>query len=109
MPSRSARSTFCIFMASTTASVSLALTSCPSVTAIDTTSPGIGHSNFLPVSAAAVTGISRAEAPGAHSRARRQRRVQRELAAGGAGVGRDNRDFDAELVRRGQPALEDVL
>src|SRR5262249_30891351 len=33
-PSRSARSTFSIFMASTTASVSPALTSCPSSTAI---------------------------------------------------------------------------
>ena len=29
---------------------------------MDTTSPGIGHNNFLPVSAAVVTGISRAEA-----------------------------------------------
>ena len=60
VPSRSARSTFCIFIASTTASVSPDLTSCPSLTAIDTTSPGIGHSSFLPVSAADVTGISRA-------------------------------------------------
>ena len=62
VPSRSARSTFCIFIASTTASVSPDLTSCPSLTAIDTTSPGIGHSSFLPVSAADVTGISRAAA-----------------------------------------------
>jgi hypothetical protein len=39
-----------------------ATTFCPSLTAIDTTSPGIGHNSFLPVSAAETTGISRAAA-----------------------------------------------
>ena len=38
VPSRSARSTFSIFIASTTASVSPTLTSCPSATAIATDS-----------------------------------------------------------------------
>ena len=52
-------------MASTTASVSPALTSCPSLTAIDTTRPGIGQSSFLPLSEAVVTGIKRAEAASA--------------------------------------------
>ena len=50
--SRSARSTFSIFIASTTASVSPALTSCPSATAIDTTRPGIGQSSSFDVSGA---------------------------------------------------------
>src|SRR5258708_23295784 len=44
LPSRSARSTFSIFIASTTASSSPALTSCPSPTASETRSPGIGDS-----------------------------------------------------------------
>ena len=42
------------------ASVSPALTSWPSLTAIDITSPGIGHSTNLAVFAACFTGISRA-------------------------------------------------
>ena len=60
VPSISARSTFSIFIASTTATVSPALTSWPSLTAIETTSPGIGHTTCLPVSPAFLTGISRA-------------------------------------------------
>ena len=47
VPSISARRTFSIFIASTTATVSPALTSCPSLTAIDTTRPGIGHDDLL--------------------------------------------------------------
>src|SRR5579871_2320736 len=62
VPSRSARSTFSIFMASTTASVSPALTSWPGATEIETTRPGIGHRTFLPVSTATLAGINRAAA-----------------------------------------------
>src|SRR5262249_20097325 len=61
-PSRSARKTFSIFMASTTASVSPALTSCPSLTEIETTRPGIGQRTALPESATFFAGISRAAA-----------------------------------------------
>src|SRR5262245_33125512 len=61
-PSRSARSTFSIFIASTTASVSPALTSWPSATAIETTSPGIGQRRDLPLSAVRLAGIRRAAA-----------------------------------------------
>src|SRR5262249_55101781 len=59
-PSRSARRTFSIFMASTTARVSPALTSCPSVTAMESTSPGMGQRRALPESASLLSGISRA-------------------------------------------------
>src|SRR6516165_3141901 len=61
-PSRSARKTFSIFIASTTASVSPALTSWPSLTDIDTTRPGMGQRTALPESAAFFGGISRAAA-----------------------------------------------
>jgi len=60
--SRSARSTFSIFIASTMASASPALTSWPSATAIERTRPGIGQSSILPVSGGFFTGISLAEA-----------------------------------------------
>ena len=43
--SRSADSTFSIFIASTMHRGSPALISCPTVTAIDLTRPGMGHSN----------------------------------------------------------------
>src|SRR5262249_54983859 len=61
-PSRSARSTFSIFMASTMASVSPALTSWPSATAITRTTPGIGQRSALPLSPALLAGIRRAAA-----------------------------------------------
>ena len=57
VPSRSARSTFSIFMASTMQSGSPALTSCPTETLIAFTSPGIGHRSCLPVSASSRSGI----------------------------------------------------
>src|SRR5262249_9004562 len=60
VPSITASSTFSICIASTTATVSPALTSCPSLTAIETTSPGIGHTTCLPVSPVFLSGISRA-------------------------------------------------
>ena len=55
--SRSARSTFSIFIASTTASVSPALTSCPSATEMETTRPGIGHRSSFDVSGGSFTGV----------------------------------------------------
>src|SRR5262245_51785102 len=58
VPSRMARSTFSIFMASTTASTSPALTSCPSLTATEASRPGMGDSRNFDVSGAAFTGIS---------------------------------------------------
>ena len=60
LPSRSARRMFSIFIASTTASVSPALTSWPGVTAIETIRPGIGERTDLPLSESFFTGISRA-------------------------------------------------
>src|SRR6476660_3236765 len=60
LPSRSAFSTFSIFIASTTQSASPALTSCPSLTASDTTMPGIGQSKSFEVSAFSFTSISAA-------------------------------------------------
>ena len=60
VPSRSAVSTFSIFIASTTASVSPALTSWPSATLTETTRPGIGQSSILDVSAATFLGMSAA-------------------------------------------------
>src|SRR5689334_4221958 len=57
--SRSARSTFSIFIASTTASVSPTLTSWPSFTSIERTRPGIGQSSHLPVSGGFFKGIKR--------------------------------------------------
>ena len=59
-PSRSARGTFSIFMASTMGRVSPALTSWPSTTAMEMTRPGIGQRKALPLSATFFTGISRA-------------------------------------------------
>src|SRR5205085_5466553 len=61
-PSRSARKTFSIFIASTTASASPALTSWPSTTAIASTRSGIAQRNALPLSAALFAGIRRAPA-----------------------------------------------
>jgi hypothetical protein len=61
-PSRSARKTFSIFIASTTASASPAFTSCPSLTEIETTRPGIGQRTALPESATFFSGISRTAA-----------------------------------------------
>ena len=58
--SRSARNTFSIFIASTTASGSPALTSCPTTTAMERTSPGIGHNSAFDVSAAFFANISAA-------------------------------------------------
>src|SRR5262245_14292265 len=60
LPSRSAFSTFSIFIASTMHSASPARTSCPSLTANDTTMPGIGQSRNFEVSAFSFTGISAA-------------------------------------------------
>ena len=54
---RVARSTFSIFIASTTASASPALMSWPSLTAIEDSRPGIGDSRNFEVSGAALTGI----------------------------------------------------
>src|ERR1700679_2045920 len=61
-PSRSATSTFSIFIASTTASGSPALTSWPTATFTDTTRPGIGQSRNFDVSAATFFGIRPASA-----------------------------------------------
>ncbi len=55
-PSRSAFRMFCIFMASMTATVSPALTSWPTVTAMETTRPGMGDWISLEVSAACFSG-----------------------------------------------------
>src|SRR4029077_5618592 len=60
LPSRSAFSTFSIFIASTTQSASPARTSCPTSTASDTTMPGIGQSRNFEVSVFSFTGISAA-------------------------------------------------
>ena len=49
---------FSIFIASTTASTSPALTSCPSDTATETSRPGIGDSRNFDMSGGAFTGIS---------------------------------------------------
>src|SRR5690349_12594985 len=60
LPSRSARRTFSIFIASTMASGSPALTSWPTSTAIDTISPGIGQSSLRAASDRTRSGIRRA-------------------------------------------------
>src|SRR5829696_1755600 len=57
VPSCTARSTFSIFIASTTASASPALISWPSLTATDASRPGMGDSRNFEVSGAALTGI----------------------------------------------------
>ncbi len=62
VPSRSAFSTFSIFIASTTASISPACTCWPSVTLIDTTRPGIGQISIFDVSGGFLTGINAASA-----------------------------------------------
>src|SRR5439155_21975598 len=85
-PSRSARSTFSIFIASTTTSGSPALTSWPSPTTTAVNRPGIGDSTWREVSAAIFAGIIAASsaARGASTRARRitPRCMSRKARAG---------------------------